>query len=155
LSISKWDHDRLRDKMQRVVARDHADEQAVGIIDESGHSKKGNKTACVHRQYCGNTGKLDNCVMSVHLCYASFDGRFRAMIDSDLYLPEHDWDDPERRREAGIAESVLYRPKHHIGVEQVRRALAKGGALRLGRGRRVVRGEARIRRGTRWKSPGI
>ena len=126
LSISKWNHERLRDTMQRVVARDHTDVQAIGIIDESGHPKKGRKTACVGRQYCGNTGKIDNCVMSVHLCYASFDARFRTMIDSDLYLPEKDWGDPDRRREAGIAESVRYRPKHHIGLEQVRLALGNG-----------------------------
>jgi SRSO17 transposase len=130
LSQSKWDHDRLRDTMQRVVARDHADGQAIGIVDESGHPKKGSKTACVQRQYCGNTGKIDNCVMSVHLCYASFDGRFRAMIDSDVYLPEKGWDEPERRCEAGVPESVVYRPKHHIGLEQVHRALGNG--VRLG-----------------------
>jgi SRSO17 transposase len=80
--MSRWDHDRLRDTAQRIVARDGED-QTIGIIDESVHPKKGTKTACVQRQYCGASGKIDNCVMSVHLCYASFDGRFRAMIDSD------------------------------------------------------------------------
>jgi SRSO17 transposase len=130
LSLSKWDHDRLRDTMQQMVARDHGDDQAIGIIDESGHPKKGGKTACVQRQYCGNTGKVDNCVMSVHLCYAGFDGRFRAMIDSDLYLPEKGWDEPARRREAGIPGSVVYRSKHQIGLAQVRRAVENG--LRLG-----------------------
>src|SRR5450432_4495525 len=39
LSLSHWDHDRLRDTAQRIVARDHADRQAIGIIDESGHPK--------------------------------------------------------------------------------------------------------------------
>jgi SRSO17 transposase len=29
------------------VVRDHAEEQAIGIVDESGHPKKGKKTACV------------------------------------------------------------------------------------------------------------
>jgi hypothetical protein len=47
LSLSQWDHDQLRDTMQRIIARDQADDQAIGIIDESGHPKKGNKTACV------------------------------------------------------------------------------------------------------------
>jgi SRSO17 transposase len=126
LSLSHWDHDRLRDTMQQMVARDHAEDQAIGIIDESGHPKKGSKTACVQRQYCGNTGKIDNCVMSVHLCYASFDGRFRTMIDSDLYLPEKGWDEPDRRREAGVPESVAYLPKHQIGLAQVRRAVENG-----------------------------
>jgi SRSO17 transposase len=125
LSLSEWDHDRLRDTVQRVVARDHAEAQAIGIIDESGHPKKGNKTACVQRQYCGATGKLDNCVMSVHLCYASFDGKFRSMLDSDIYLPEKGWT-PQRRREAGIPDSLVYRAKHEMGLEQVRRARANG-----------------------------
>src|SRR5271165_1514999 len=52
LSLSQWDHDRLRDTVQHIVARDHAEPQAIGIIDESGHPKKGKKTACVHHQYC-------------------------------------------------------------------------------------------------------
>jgi SRSO17 transposase len=125
LSFSKWDHDRMRDTVQRIVARDHAELQSVGIIDESGHPKKGTKTACVHRQYCGASGKVDNCVMGVHLCYASFDGKFRAMLDSDLFLPEKGWN-AERRKEAGIPESLVYRAKHIMALEQLRRAAANG-----------------------------
>jgi SRSO17 transposase len=132
LSLSRWDHDRLRDTAQRLVAQDHADPQAIAIVDESGHPKKGSKTACVQRQYCGASGKIDNCVMTVHLCYASFDGQFRTMIDGDLYLPEHGWaDEPARRRAAGIPDGVAYRPKHQIALEQVRHALNDNG-LRLG-----------------------
>lgn len=131
LAISEWDHDRLRDTLQTIVARDHAEEQAIAIVDESGHPKKGTHTACVHRDYCGASGKIDNCVMSVHLCHASFDGRFRVMLDTDLYLPKDSWnDDPERRREAAIPEAVVYRPKYIIAEEQLRRALANG--LRFG-----------------------
>ena len=104
--------------------RDDADPQAIGIIDDSGHPKSGQKTACVQRQWCGNTGKIDNCVVSVHLSYASFDTSFRTMIDSDLFLPEHGWDDPARRQEAGIPDHVVYRPKYDIALEQVRHALA-------------------------------
>jgi len=125
LSLSEWDHDGLRDTVQRIVARDHAEEQAIGVVDESGYPKKGKKTACVQRQYCGAVGKKDNCVMGVHLCYASFDGQFRAMLDSDLYLPEKGWT-TERRKEANIPDSVQYRPKHEIAREQLQRAVAHG-----------------------------
>lgn len=127
LSLSDWDHDRLRTRLQQVVARDHADPSgAVGIVDGSGHPKKGRKTACVQRQYCGTTGKVDNCVMTVHLAYASADGAFRAMIDSDLFLPEG-WDnDPGRRREAEVPGGVHYRPKYDIALEQARRARSNG-----------------------------
>jgi SRSO17 transposase len=126
LSLSEWDEDGLRDTVQRIVARDHADQQAIAIVDESGHPKKGNKTASVHRDYCGATGKIDNCVMSVHLSYASFDTQFRAMIDSDLYLPKEGWNDPERRKEAGIPDSVVYRPKYEIARAQLQQALVNG-----------------------------
>jgi SRSO17 transposase len=123
LSLSEWDHDRLRDTVQSIVARDCSQRQSIIIVDESGHPKKGNKTACVHRDYCGASGKIDNCVMSVHLCYASFDGKFRTMIDSDLYLPKDGWNDPDRRRKAEIPDSVQYHPKYVIAQEQLRRAI--------------------------------
>jgi SRSO17 transposase len=126
LSLSHWDQDRLRQRVQELVARDHADEQAIGIMDESGHPKKGNKTACVQRQYCGNTGKLDNCVMSVHLSYASYDNALRTMIDSELFLPEKSWADAARRKEASVPESVVYRPKYQIALELLDRALNNG-----------------------------
>ena len=126
LSLSEWDEDRLRDTVQFIVARDRPDPQAILIVDESGHPKKGSETACVHRDYCGATGKVDNCVMTVHLCYASFDGKFRAMLDSDLFLPQKGWNDPERRAKVEIPESVVYRPKYEIALEQLRRALDNG-----------------------------
>jgi SRSO17 transposase len=126
LDWSPWNHARLRDRVQQIVARDHADPQAIGIIDDSGHPKCGDKTACVQRQWCGNTGKVDNCVVSVHLSYASYDTRFRTMLDSDLFLPEHGWDDPDRRAEAGIPDAVVYRPKYDIALNQLSRALANG-----------------------------
>lgn len=126
LDWSPWDRGLLRDRVQQLVVRDRADPQAIGIIDDSGHPKSGNKTACVQRQWCGNTGKTDNCVVSVHLSYASFDTRFRTMLDSDLFLPEHGWDDPERRKQANIPDQVVYRPKYDIALDQVRHALANG-----------------------------
>jgi SRSO17 transposase len=126
LSWSEWSHVHLRERVQQLVARDHADPQAIGIIDDSGHPKSGDKTACVQRQWCGNTGKTDNCVVSVHLSYASYDTSFRAMLDSELFLPEHTWNDPDRRAEAGIPDDLVYRPKYDLALAQVDRALANG-----------------------------
>lgn len=126
LASDDWDQDRLRWHTQRVIVRDHADEQAIGVIDESGHPKKGSHTACVSRQYCGRTGKIDNCVMTVHLTFTSFDTRFRTMIDSDLYLPQAWHEDRERCRQAKIPDEVVYRPKYTIALEQLDRARANG-----------------------------
>jgi SRSO17 transposase len=126
LSLSDWDEEGLRDRVQRIVARDHGEPEAIGIIDESGHPKKGAKTACVQRQYCGTTGKIDNCVMTVHLSYASYDTRFHTMLDSTLYLPETSWSAPDRRQAAGIPDAVVYRSKYQIGLEQLDRATGNG-----------------------------
>ena len=130
LAWSPWKHGLLRDRTQHLIVRDHADPQAIGIIDDSGHPKSGKKTACVQRQWCGNTGKVDNCVVSVHLSYASFDTHFRCMLDTTLFLPEHTWNDPERRKEAAIPDDIEYRPKYEISLEQIRNALANGVVFR-------------------------
>jgi SRSO17 transposase len=126
LASDEWDEDRLGAHVRRLVVRDHADDQAIGVIDESGHPKKGDQTAGVSRQYCGNTGKIDNCVMTVHLTYTSFDGEFRTMLESDLYLPQCWHEDRERCRRAKIPEEVVYRPKYVIALEQLDRAQASG-----------------------------
>jgi SRSO17 transposase len=124
LELVEWDQERLRDKLQQTIARDHADLDAVGIIDETGHPKKGKHTAGVKRQWCGNTGKVDNCVVSVHTGYTA--GDFQCLLDSDVYLPE-DWaDDPARRRAAHIPDDVAFRTKPEMALDQIRRCLNHG-----------------------------
>lgn len=130
LAQRHWDHELLRQKMQQLVAAEHADANGIGIIDETGHPKKGAKTPGVKRQYCGNTGKIDNCYVTVHLAYSGWTDPFHTLLDSDLFLPE-DWAaDEERCAAAGIPEGVVYRPKWQIALEQIDRALANGVSLR-------------------------
>ena len=52
LSLSDWDHGLARDQVQRIVARDHCDANAIGIVDESGHPKKGTKKGAEHVTVC-------------------------------------------------------------------------------------------------------
>ena len=124
LELVEWDGERLRNKLQQTIARDHADPDAIGIIDETAHPKKGNHTAGVKRQWCGNTGKVDNCVVSVHTGYVA--GDFQCLLDSDVYLPE-DWaDDLPRRRTTYIPDDVTFRTKPEIALDQIRRCLGNG-----------------------------
>ena len=96
LESIKWDEERLRDRCQQIVAQDHAHPQAIGCVDESGTAKSGTQTAGVGRQWNGNRGKVDNCVVGVHLNYSA--PGFQTLLDSALYLPE-DWaNDPARRK---------------------------------------------------------
>ena len=125
LGLARWDHEALRSRVRQVIQRDHGDENAIAVIDETSCPKKGDKTAGVQRQYCGATGKTDNCVVTVHLGYATSD--FHALVDSDLYLPKETWhENRERCREAGIPDDVVYRPKWQIALELLQRAIEGG-----------------------------
>jgi SRSO17 transposase len=129
-----WDHDRMRDEIQRRIVRDHLPAPGskpvggvgtVGWVDETSVAKKGDKTPGVQRQYCGAKGKVDNCIVTVHL--ACRNGDFAAMLDRDLFLPEKTWDeDRERCTEAHIPDDVRYRSKWEIALEQIKRAMGNG-----------------------------
>ena len=124
LAKQNWDHEKMRNKLQKIVAKEHRGRHSIGIIDETSFLKKGTKTPGVQRQYCGTIGKQDNCIVTVHLAYAVDD--FHTLIDQDLFLPEA-WDqDRERCRVAGIPDEVVYRPKWQIALEQYDRATKNG-----------------------------
>ncbi len=88
LGLYRWDESAMRDTLQQQVAWRHAHACSVGIIDETSFVKKGDQTAGVQRQHCGAVGKAENCVVSVHLGYATPD--FHTLIDGTLYLPGKD-----------------------------------------------------------------
>src|SRR5581483_3379182 len=124
-----WDHDRLRDLLQQRLARrappTGADDLGcVGLIDETSQAKKGTKTPGVQRQWCGSLGKTENCIVTVHLGLVW--GRFKTLLDADLFLPQAWSSDRERCRAAGIPDDVAYRPKWRIALEQLNRAQANG-----------------------------
>jgi SRSO17 transposase len=124
LSQLKWDEERMRDRVQQVVRTEHAGAHAIGIFDETSDPKKGDKTPGVQKQWCGRLGKLENCLVTVHLGYAVDD--FHCLVDGELFLPES-WDqDRDRCREAGIPDSVVYRPKWQIALELYDRGIAHG-----------------------------
>jgi len=124
LSTYKWEEDRTRNRLQEIVKRDHSGPNSVGIIDETSDVKQGDKTPGVKRQWCGTVGKTENCIVTVHLAYAS--GDFHCLLDGDLFLPE-DWsDDRVRCRAAGIPDDVAYRPKWKIALELFDRARDNG-----------------------------
>jgi len=125
LSLYRWDESAMRDRLQQLVAARHAHRHSVGILDETSFVKKGGKTACVQRQHCGAVGKTENCVVSVHLGYATPD--FHTLLDAALYLPEKTWHEDRRRcRAAGIPDDVAYRSKWRIGLEEIGRARGNG-----------------------------
>jgi SRSO17 transposase len=124
LAVYKWDENQARNRLQEVVVRDHAGPNAVGIFDETSDVKQGNKTPGVQRQWCGTAGKTENCIVTVHLAYAT--GDFHCLLDGDLFLPESWSLDRDRCRAAGIPDAVVYRPKWKIALELLDRAFGNG-----------------------------
>jgi SRSO17 transposase len=124
LTDAVWDGDGVRDDLRSYVVEQLGTADAIGILDESGFPKRGKKSAGVKKQYCGVTGRVENCQVGVFLSYATERGH--AIIDRDLYLPE-DWiTDRERCREAGIAETVQFCPKWELALHMLKRARQAG-----------------------------
>jgi SRSO17 transposase len=119
-----WDEGRMRHRVASIVAQEHADDESIGLIDETGWVKKGAQTPGVQRQYCGAVGKQENSIITVHLGYAT--GDFHCLLDGDLYLPESWHADRPRCRQAGIPDEVVYRPKTEIALELYDRAVVHG-----------------------------
>ncbi len=112
LGFFVWDHGRVNDMLQYASA----------------HAKQGDKTPGVKRQWCGESGKRDNCIVGQHLLYTDnhASNPFNCVPASDLYLPES-WDeDRDRCREAGIPDDVVYRPKWRIAIDEIERAIGNG-----------------------------
>jgi SRSO17 transposase len=136
LSRAVWDQDGVRDELRTVVGQvlnppplmpERPEGQTpfpVLVIDESGFPKRGHHSAGVGPQYCGLTGRVENCQVGVFLSYVTAQGH--ALIDRELYLPE-DWcADPARRQAAHIPEAVRFATKPELGQQMIDRALAAG-----------------------------
>lgn len=108
LESIKWDETRVRDECQRIVACEHAQEEAIGCLDESGTAKSGTHTVGAGRQWLGSLGKVDNGVVGVHLSYSASD--FQCLLDSELYLPEEFANDPARRKKTTYPTTSCFAP---------------------------------------------
>jgi SRSO17 transposase len=124
LSFHRWEEKQVAKRVRELVVKRHADPEAVAVMDETSYSKKGGHTVGVQRQYCGEMGKTDNCVVTVHLGYAT--DNFHALVDSDVYLPKSWVSDRKLRAEVGVPDEVGFRSKLDIGLDLLRRTMADG-----------------------------
>jgi len=110
---------------ERVLAKlIDADEPVRWIVDDTGFAKKGRHSVGVARQYCGQTGKQDNCRVAVSLSIATERGSLP--VGYQLYLPREWVDDAERRRKTGVPEEVTFKTKPQLAMEQIEAALSAG-----------------------------
>lgn len=124
LSKAKWDANLVRDDLQHYVMEHLADPEAILIVDETGFPKQGDKSAGVQMQYCGTTGRVENCQVGVFVAYATAYGA--TFLDRELYLSQGWAQDQHRRREAGIPDSIEYAPKTKLAQRMIERVKASG-----------------------------
>jgi SRSO17 transposase len=140
LSRAVWDQDGVRDALRALVREtlqpppvlpEQASPEAlfpVLVLDESGLPKRGKHSAGVGPQYCGLTGRVENCQVGVFLSYVTALGH--ALIDRELYLPQ-DWcQDAARRQAAHIPEALTFATKPELALRMVQRAQAAGLPIR-------------------------
>lgn len=129
LKACLWDQQGLTDAVQQTLRLAVADLPpdpvgTVGIVDETSVLKQGNKTPGVQRQYLGSEGKVDNGIVTVHVAVTH--GSFKALLDSELFLPKLWAEDRERCREADIPEDLPYQPKWRIALNLLARSERNG-----------------------------
>jgi SRSO17 transposase len=124
LTRVRCDDAAVRADVREFVGRQLGEAAAVLVIDETGDLKKGRHTVGVQRQYSGTAGKIENCQLAVHLVYAT--DVAHAMLDTALYLPKSWCDDPERRAEAGIPDTVRFATKPQLAARMIEAAVTAG-----------------------------
>src|SRR6266705_3123116 len=119
LSQAVWDTDGVRDDLRSYALEQLGQESAILVIDETSFPKQGKKSAGVGLQYCGTTGRVENCQVGVFLSYVTAKGH--TLIDRELYLP-FDWcEDRDRCRAVGIPPSVRFQTKPELAVLMLER----------------------------------
>jgi SRSO17 transposase len=118
LADSPWDPAIVdRAVAERVCA---VIEPAAWVLDDTGVPKDGKHSPGVKRQYSGTLGKIGNCQITVSLHAVGQKGT--VPLGFRLYLPE-DWcQDPVRRRETKVPDSVEFQTKPALGGDLVARA---------------------------------
>lgn len=126
MTSHRWDDPIMLRKAQTMLAELIAEENGMITLDESDIPKKGKESVGVGRQYCGNTGKRDNCQAGVFLGYTGSKGY--GLLDRELYVPEV-WftsEYEERRKKCRVPEDLEFRTKNQIGLELIGKALDTG-----------------------------
>jgi SRSO17 transposase len=124
LNTARWDVDGVRDDLRINAVEVLGSEEVVGVIDETGFLKKGDKSAGVKRQYSGTAGRIENCQIGVFLAYTTSLGH--TLVDRELYLPKEWVADEARRAEAHIPQPVTFQTKPALARHMLEGARESG-----------------------------
>jgi len=126
LSVSKWDTGAMKAEYQDNSSSTLSDPGAMITLDGCDMAKKGKETVGVARQYCGETGKTDNCQATVMVGYAGSHGY--GLIDYGLFMPKI-WFSQEygkRRAKSRVPSGLQFKTKNEIALDLVNKAVGSG-----------------------------
>lgn len=126
VSQSNWSDDRVLAAVRAYVVpklQVHGPIRAW-IVDDTGMPKKGRHSVGVARQYCGQSGKRDNCQVAVSLSVATNEASLP--VAWRLYLPESWSGDGIRCSQAHVPEDIAFKTKPVIAMEQITAACEAG-----------------------------
>jgi SRSO17 transposase len=104
----------VRDYVLEKVAPRSGKPEAL-LIDDTGFPKQGTHSVGVARQYCGQLGKQDNCQVAVSVSLAN--EQYSLPVAYRLYLPKEWAEDPVRRAEAKVPETVAFATKPALALQ--------------------------------------
>lgn len=152
VSASPWSDQAVWTAVRQQIIP-HLEPMAAWGVDETGWLKQGQHSVGVSHQYCGSVGKQANCQVSVEVVVT--DGRLAAPIAGRLYLPESWTKDRARCARAGVPEAIAFATKPMIALQLVQEALARRRGPRARAGRRGLRRQCRVSRGSAHVGSGI
>jgi SRSO17 transposase len=126
MSRSKWDDTGMRDEYRIELSGLLSHDEGMITGDDSCFPKKGENSVGVARQYCGNTGKVDNCQSGVMVGYASTRGY--GLVDYELYMPEQwfDSDHAELRKKCDVPSNIQFKTKNKILLKMIQDTVQSG-----------------------------
>ena len=95
-----------------------------GSSTNTGFPKHGHHSVGVSHQYCGQSGKQDNCQVAVSLSIANHHASLP--VAYRLYLPKAWAEDKKRRAKAGVPDAIAFNTKLEIAREQIEWACTAG-----------------------------
>jgi SRSO17 transposase len=128
LYSTRWDADSARDVLLKYSIEVFGDAGGVGVVDETGFIKKGDRSVGVKRQYSGTAGKIENCQIGTFLSYVTVKGH--VLLDRRLYLPGEWCNAPERRARAKVPEEVVFQTKPEQAMAMLEHAWQCGVPMR-------------------------
>ena len=126
LGEGAWDDDAVLAHHAELVAASLGEADGVLIVDGTDFPKKGKHSVGVARQYCGATGKIDNCQASVFLAYAS--ARGHTLLNRRLYLPQEWFESASRDRweRCQIPAATAFGTKPELAWEMIEKLHQQG-----------------------------